>query len=94
MVTLLAHPYGQPNILSSYNLLGEPTAKYDYDGTPDLADDGLGGHQDCAADGPGKTFHCEHRWPYVKAMVKFRQIAGPAGTFVATPYTQVPACLR
>lgn len=75
LVTLLAHPYGQPNIFSSYKPFGQKP-NYDYDGTPPADKDGFGAKVDCRDDVEGPNFNCEHRWTAVKAMVKWRRVAG------------------
>ena len=83
LITLLAHPYGQPNILSSINF---DYNTYEKDGK--LApvrdrrdevssllspfDDNCGYWKDRHM----KPYACEHRWPEVRNMVQWRNVAG------------------
>jgi hypothetical protein len=64
----LAHPYGTPTILSSYNINGNPDA-----GAPN------GGAGTCSATGGSNGWLCQHRWTAVSGMVGFRNTVGSAG---------------
>lgn len=65
---MLAHPYGYPQVMSSY--LFE-----DFDqGPPRLPVHG-GGMLHC---GDGEPWVCEHRWPEIANMVAWRRVAGSA----------------
>jgi alpha-amylase len=73
LITLLSHPYGQPNILSSINFDFKT-----WDGTAPTASvfpDGCGYWKDK----PLKPYACEHRWPEVRNMVAWRKVAGLSG---------------
>jgi alpha-amylase len=73
LITLLSHPYGQPNILSSIN--------FDYKTwnaiapTASVFPDGCGYWKEK----PMKPYACEHRWPEVRNMVAWRKVAGLSG---------------
>ncbi|TRM56866.1 glycoside hydrolase superfamily [Schizophyllum amplum] len=61
----LAHPYGTPSILSSYQFSNND------DGAPN------GGYGTCAADGGGLNgWLCQHRWLAIRNMVAFRNTVG------------------
>jgi alpha-amylase len=89
MITLLAHPYGQPNILSSinfndFNVWKDPVAQTApvRDGADPKSSlmspfDGNCGYW---KDRPMKPYACEHRWPEVRNMVMWRNVAGQSGT--------------
>jgi len=80
LIALLAHPYGQPNILSSINFDFN-----NWDGRAPVVDpnndhsglkspfDGNCGYW---KDSPMKPYACEHRWPEVRNMVMWRNVAG------------------
>ncbi|KAL4429373.1 hypothetical protein ABPG77_005147 [Micractinium sp. CCAP 211/92] len=77
---LLAHPYGQPVVLSSLNIAGQLGPSGDYSGAPVdpatgrlLPVHGPGGELNCGA---GKPYLCEHRWPAVSGMLAWRRVAG------------------
>ena len=93
LITLLAHPYGQPNVLSSIN--------FDYDNYHDLApvidpdneksllksphDAGGCGYW---KDSPMPPYACEHRWPEVRNMVTWRAVAGTSPMLLFDIYNQ------
>ncbi|KAJ3540767.1 hypothetical protein NMY22_g4158 [Coprinellus aureogranulatus] len=60
----LAHPYGTPTVLSGFSF-----SNYDQ-GAPN------NGAGTCSANGSGGGWNCEHRWPAVSGMVRFRNAAG------------------
>ncbi|KAH8922494.1 carbohydrate-binding module family 20 protein [Atractiella rhizophila] len=62
----LAHPYGTPTILSSFNF-----SAYDDGGPNNLA-------ATCSGNGGSNGWRCEHRWIQVANMVKFRNTVGTA----------------
>ena len=90
LITLLAHPYGQPNILSSINF---DYNTYERDDNPQnkfapVRNPGALGDKtqsllspfdnNCGywKDVPMKPYACEHRWPEVRNMVQWRNVAG------------------
>jgi len=86
LITLLAHPYGQPNILSSYNFDYKTYDENKFAPVRNTADktssllspfDGNCGYW---KDRPMKPYACEHRWPEVRNMVQWRNVAGLSGT--------------
>ena len=68
MIFSLAHPYGTPTILSSYNGFTNNDA-----GAPN------GGVGTCSASGGANGWLCQHRWTAVAGMVGFRNNVGSAG---------------
>jgi hypothetical protein len=80
LITLLAHPYGQPNVLSSINFnysTWQDTAPVRDPGDPKSSlvspfDGNCGYWKDL----PMKPYACEHRWPEVRSMVMWRNTAG------------------
>ncbi|KAJ3542252.1 hypothetical protein NM688_g5990 [Phlebia brevispora] len=67
MIFSLAHPYGTPTILSSY----QGFTNYDQ-GAPN------GGAGTCSGSGGANGWFCQHRWPGVAGMVGFRNNVGTA----------------
>jgi hypothetical protein len=63
----LAHPYGTPTILSSYNTYGNYDA-----GAPN------GGAGTCTSTGGSSGWLCQHRWIAFSGMVGFRNTVGSA----------------
>ncbi|TRM56873.1 glycoside hydrolase superfamily [Schizophyllum amplum] len=65
MIFSLAHPYGTPSILSSYEFSNSD------DGAPN------GGVGTCTAEGGGENgWLCQHRWLAIRNMVTFRNTVG------------------
>jgi len=62
----LAHPYGTPTVLSSYNF-----SNYD-EGAPN------NGSGTCSATGGSGGWYCQHRIPAISGMVGFRNAVGSA----------------
>lgn len=87
---LLAHPYGQPVLLSSLNFRPDQLGPGgDYGGAPVdpatgrlLPVHGPRGQLHCGA---GQPYVCEHRWPTVTAMLAWRKVAGDAPLTVFEP---------
>ncbi|TFK98239.1 glycoside hydrolase family 13 protein [Pterulicium gracile] len=63
----LAHPYGQPSVLSSYGFEQRD------DGAPD------NGYGRCSATGGSGGWLCQHRWSAIAGMVGFRKNSGDTG---------------
>ena len=66
MIFSLAHPYGTPSILSSFEFSNSD------DGAPN------GNAGTCSDDGGASGWICQHRWPAVRNMVAFRNEVGDA----------------
>ena len=66
MIFSLAHPYGTPTILSSFEFSNSD------DGAPN------GNAGTCSDDGGASGWICQHRWPAVRNMVAFRNEVGDA----------------
>lgn len=66
---LLAHPHGQPRIMSSYQFrdpeTGPPQDMFENIVSPVIQADGQCNHQEIG-------WNCEHRWPTIGGMVEFR----------------------
>jgi len=65
---MLAHPYGYPQVMSSYHF-------EDFDQGPPRLPVHDGGMLHC---GDGEPWVCEHRWPEISNMVAWRHVAGSA----------------
>ncbi|KAI0028576.1 glycoside hydrolase superfamily [Vararia minispora EC-137] len=65
MIFSLAHPYGTPTILSSYNGFENNDA-----GSPD------GGAGTCSGNGGSNGWFCQHRWIAIAGMVGWRNTVG------------------
>lgn len=86
MITLLGHPYGQPNILSSLNFEPKKWNQFapvvDVDNPVSPLKSPFDGNCGSWKDRPMKPYACEHRWPEVRNMVKWRRVAGNAPTLL------------
>ena len=74
-IFMLAHPYGYPKIMSSYYFKnfnqGPPSASV-HGQNGELR---CGGHPSHVSGRPGKPWVCEHRWPSLANMVRWRRTA-------------------
>ncbi|KAL5532385.1 hypothetical protein ACEPAF_5955 [Sanghuangporus sanghuang] len=73
MVFSLAHPYGTPTILSSYDGFTNTDA-----GAPN------GGTGTCSTNGGANGWLCQHRWPAIAGMVGFRNTVMSASSNALT----------